>query len=70
MFHLYEWLNRDTKENLFGLDITYDFKLNLELIMRDLKITNSMFSKLNRNLVYIYVEKNYKKNQFQHIFPH
>lgn len=35
VYHLYEWLNRDTRENLFGLDTTYDFKLNLELIMRD-----------------------------------
>jgi hypothetical protein len=28
--HLYEWVNRNSKEVLFGLDTTFDFLLSLE----------------------------------------
>jgi len=31
--HLYTWLNGDTREKLFGLDITNDFKNNLETVI-------------------------------------
>lgn len=56
--HLEEWMNRKTKENLFGIDIADDFELFFDHLMTDMKTTISKGIHIEKSIL-IYIEKNY-----------
>jgi len=64
--HLYEWMNRDTKERLYGLNIVEDFKLALSSLTRDLKPTNSTFTnETGKEIVYLQEGYLYEREMFE-----
>ena len=60
--HLYEWMNRDTRERLYGINIVEDFKLGLSSLSRDMKPTNSTSTnETGKEIVYLQDDYIYEK---------
>lgn len=66
--HLYEWVNRDSRERLFGLDLTFDFRLALETLTRDETETQSEFTDNHSSQIYIPVEEGFYEEYLIHFF--
>ena len=66
--HLYTWLNGDTKEKLFGLEITKDFENKLETIIKDVKSTTTLKSKNKETIIPIFLEEEFDSEVLPQIF--
>ena len=57
--HLHEWMNRDSREILYGLDLTDDFMLGMESVIRDTKNTVSFNVIQKKTSIFIFIEKSF-----------
>lgn len=62
--HLYEWMNRDTRERLYGIDVVEDFKLAMCCLAKDMKPTNSTITaEEGKEIIYLQESYLYEREQ-------
>lgn len=66
--HLFEWVTRDTRETLFNLDLTFDFKLALEHQTKDETPTQSEFTGNHKTQIYVFVETSFYEENLIHYY--